>query len=77
MTPLLPPTVRDRAGLPADRLAAVAGELRALGTLEDVLAWAGQARPPRPVVEIVTQDEFTHDVVVPLRPPLWLAFDVT
>jgi hypothetical protein len=27
--------------------------------------------------EIVTQDEYTHDVLLPIQPPLWLAFDVT
>ena len=46
-------------------------------TLADVLAWAGAQRPPRAIAEIVTQDEYTHDVVLPLDERRWLAYEVT
>ena len=52
-------------------------ELRGRGTLADVLAWARAQRPPRAVADIVTQDEYTHDVVIPLAPRLCLVFDAT
>lgn len=33
--------------------------------------------PPLRVEEIITQDEFTHDVLVPLDNSQYLAYDVT
>lgn len=44
-------------------------------TLEDVLAWAN-ARSCE-LVEVIVQDEFTHDVIVRAAPPAFLAFDTT
>ena len=52
-------------------------ELRDRRTLADVLAWARTQQPPRTVTEIVTQDEYTHDVLVSLEPRLCLVFDAT
>ena len=49
-------------------------------TLGQVLTWAG-AQPkgdflPQIVAEVVTQDEFTHDVVIPYK-DLFLVYDTT
>ena len=67
----------NRARLPApafgDLQAAVAGH----ATLERVLEWGRTHTPPRRVEEIITQDEFTHDVLVPLDNSQYLAYDVT
>ena len=46
-------------------------------TLADVLRWASEQSPPRQVAEIVTQDEYTHDVVLPFDGSRFLAFDAT
>jgi hypothetical protein len=46
-----------------------------LKTLEEVVAWM-HARGFS-LVEIVTQDEYTHDVVVAAEPPGYLVFDTT
>lgn len=46
-------------------------------SLEAVLEWSGAQTPPRELEEIVTQDEYTHDVVLRYDPPWYLAFDVT
>jgi len=46
-------------------------------TLERVLGWGRTQVPPRRVEEIITQDEFTHDVLVPLDNSQYLAYDVT
>ena len=51
--------------------------LRALRTLGPVLEWLRAQDPPRAVKEIVTQDEYTHDVVVPWSERLVLVFDTT
>ncbi len=45
-----------------------------LRTLEEVLGWA-QARG-HALVDVVTQDEYTHDVVVAAG-ARWLVFDTT
>ena len=50
------------------------GEQRTLG---DVLAWARSQQPPRAVTEIITQDEYTHDVVVGYDERVYLVFDTT
>jgi hypothetical protein len=52
---------------------AVAGH----ATLERVLEWGRAQSPPRRVEEIITQDEFTHDVLVPVDNSRYLAYDVT
>ena len=56
------------------RASAALGERR---TLADVLQWAREQDPPRHVVDIVTQDEYTHDVVLPFDGSHFLAFDAT
>ncbi len=56
-----------------DLQAAVAGQ----ATLERVLEWGRTQTPARRVEEIITQDEFTHDVLVPLDSSQYLAYDVT
>lgn len=45
--------------------------------LADVLRWAREQMPPRTVSEIVTQDEYTHDVVLASPGQPYLAFDTT
>ena len=50
---------------------------RAAFTLADVLATGRAMDPPLNVSEIVTQDEYTHDVVVPFGPAHYLSFDTT
>lgn len=51
--------------------------LRELRTLAGVLEWLRIQEPPKSVAEIVTQDEYTHDVVVPWSERLVLVFDAT
>ena len=44
-------------------------------TLADVLSWLRDLSPSRTVEEIITQDEYTHDVVARYDDRRWLAFD--
>ena len=67
-----PRPLTDHAGLGAEALAAVRADVESHTTLERVLAWARGA-----VSEIVTQDEYTHDVVVRYRDGLYLVYDTT
>ncbi len=52
-------------------------ELPPLRTLEAVIRWAGAATPPKPIVDVVVQDEYTHDVVVRHEGETHLVFDTT
>jgi hypothetical protein len=72
MTPPRRP-LTDHAGLGAEALAAVRAHVEPHATLEHVLASTRGA-----VEEIVTQDEYTHDVVVRYRDgDLYLVYDTT
>ncbi|MEO8199270.1 MAG: hypothetical protein ABI679_02005 [Gemmatimonadota bacterium] len=57
----------------AEILSVVAGH----ETLEQVLAWALSQKPPIHIDEILTQDEYTHDVVLPYRDGRYLVYDTT
>ena len=69
--------VTDRTGLGPERFHSLASQIAAHTTLGDVLDWGRKQDPPRRVDEIITQDEYTHDVLVALAPPLYLAYDVS
>jgi hypothetical protein len=45
-------------------------------TLELALDWARALSPPRGVESVLTQDEYTHDVVIPTG-TRWLVYDTT
>jgi hypothetical protein len=49
--------------------------LREQRTLADVLSWLRALVPSRSVDAIITQDEYTHDVVVRYDEHRWLVFD--
>jgi hypothetical protein len=65
--------------LPDSEFAALAAEIDLHRSLRDVLGWAAK-RPEdvhrHIVAEVVTQDEFTHDIVVPYR-NVFLVYDTT
>jgi hypothetical protein len=69
--------VVDRAGLAPEELAAMAAVVGEHRTLADVLAWGRAQAPPRTVADIVTQDEYTHDVVVALARDRYLVYDTS
>jgi hypothetical protein len=48
-----------------------------LATLEDLLRFGFSQRPPWDVVEVIVQDEYTHDVIVRGSEPGFLVFDTT
>ena len=67
----------DRAHLTAEERATLERELAPLTALQDVVRWGFAQTPPCDVAEVVVQDEFTHDVVLPWRRERWLAFAAT
>jgi hypothetical protein len=73
--------VENHANLSPKVVAEVEGELGSPRSFLEVLAWA-KAQPagtllPEVVAEVVTQDEYTHDVIVPWRDGLVLVYDTT
>jgi hypothetical protein len=73
--------VVNHANLSARQLAEIEREVREQQNLNDMMKWA-LAHPPgvftRTIVtEVVVQDEFTHDVIVPWRDNLVLVYDTT
>ena len=72
--------IRDLANLSATDFAELEKVLAKHKTLGQVLTWASSQPKelflPQIVAEVVTQDEFTHDVVIPYK-DLFLVYDTT
>jgi hypothetical protein len=60
-----------------DRGATVLREVEPFATLAQVIPWALRQSPPAEFVQVVIQDEYSHDVVVRLAADLFLVFDTT
>ena len=73
--------VVNRAGLTPEQLAPIERELSGQQNLNDVMKWSlSQPRGtfiPSVVADVIVQDEFTHDVIVPWRDSLVLVYDTT
>jgi hypothetical protein len=73
--------VLKHAKLSSETIANIERELSGPENLNDVMAWAlSQPRgtfTPSVVAEVIVQDEFTHDVIVPWRDGLVLVYDTT
>lgn len=57
--------------------AAILHEVDGMESLGPVIRWALARTPPAEFVDVVIQDEFTHDVVVRVADDLFLVFDTT
>ena len=53
----------------------IISEVESFRTLEDVMRWAFARKPPAQLHEVVTQDEFTHDIVIRASEDVFLVFD--
>jgi hypothetical protein len=69
--------VHNECGVALMRIAAIRAAVQPLPTLGDVLSWSRTGTRSRQPSDIVTQDEYTHDVVFDLDGELYLAFDTT
>lgn len=73
--------VTNYANLSAEQLEAIERELPNVRGLQDVVNWglakSSGARLPGVIAEVIVQDEFTHDVIVPWRDNLVLVYDTT
>lgn len=67
----------DHSGLePAARQRLAAAVARQT-TLERALDWGRSREPPLKVETVLTQDEYTHDVLVPFEDGRYLVYDTT
>jgi hypothetical protein len=66
----------DPSSLPEAMRATIEKEVRPLRSLEQVVRWAFSRAPPSEVADVVVQDEYSHDVVIPWR-GVHLVFDTT
>lgn len=73
--------VLNYAQLPLEVIAEIETELSEQHSLKDLMDWAlsdfGKKFIPGVVKDVIVQDEFTHDVVVPWGPELVLVYDTT
>ena len=73
--------VRNCADLSVETIAKIEALLADQQNLKDVMNWALSCPAgtfiPQVVAEVIVQDEFTHDVVVPWRDGLVLVYDTT
>ena len=67
----------DYAELEPDARDRMAKLVCGLTSLERVLNWGRGLTPPRDIEEILTQDEYTHDVVMRYDQELFLVYDTT
>ncbi|MGC2236194.1 MAG: hypothetical protein WA584_08535 [Pyrinomonadaceae bacterium] len=72
--------IENLANLSQAEFANLENELAKHKTLGKVLAWASSQPKndflPQIVADVITQDEFTHDVIVPYK-NLFLVYDTT
>jgi len=72
--------VKNQSDLSADKLREIQAVVPHQENLKDMMAWAFSSPgdfEPTVVVDVVVQDEFTHDVIVPWRDGLVLVYDTT
>ncbi len=67
----------DLRGAMVPNLEALATFLASQNTLHDVVVASLARKPPRLVADVVVQDEYTHDVVLPWEDGVWLVYDTT
>jgi len=73
--------VENHANLSASELARIRSEVRGHRTIEDVLKWGFAQQSPamvRTIIgDVIVQDEFTQDLIVPWREGLVLVYGAT
>ncbi|HEY7395214.1 MAG TPA: hypothetical protein VH559_10225 [Gemmatimonadaceae bacterium] len=68
--------IRAAEAVDAPLIAQVKQAFQECYTLAELLTWAARQSPRVHVAEIVTQDEYTHDIVLPYS-TIYLSFDTT
>ena len=69
--------LENRAGLDDEPFMTIVREISGQCSIRHVVDWLGRHRPPLKIEDMVTQDEFSHDIMVPYREGLFLVYDST
>jgi hypothetical protein len=69
--------VENRAGLEAGDLERIEFAVARHHSIKHAVDWLLSHRPPLVPSGMVTQDEYSHDIVAPYPGGLWLVYDST
>lgn len=69
--------IENRAGLAPGDFARLASAAASQGSIKHALEWLLGHSPPLTPTGMVTQDEFSHDILVAYPGELWLAYSTT
>ncbi len=69
--------VENRGNLAPDEFARIAGALARHRSIKHAVDWLAGHQPPLSISGLVTQDEFSHDILVDYPGGLWLVYDTT
>jgi hypothetical protein len=69
--------IENRASLSPGDFARFASAAASHGSIKHVLDWLVAQSPPLAPTGMVTQDEFSHDILVAYPGELWLAYSTT
>jgi hypothetical protein len=69
--------VANREQLEPGEFARLDANLTAQRSVRQVLDWLPRHEPPLRMEDMVTQDEFSHDILVPYEKELYLVYDST
>jgi hypothetical protein len=75
MEPMI--NVENRAGLDDELFLSILREISGQSSIRHVVDWLVRHQPPLKIEDMVTQDEFSHDIMVPYREELFLVYDST
>ena len=69
--------IENRAGLPAAEFDPLAAVLATHRSIKHAVDWLAGHMPPLGLAGMVTQDEFSHDILVAYPGGVWLVYDST
>jgi hypothetical protein len=69
--------VENSANLGTDEFETISRAVADHSTIKRALEWLMSHSPPLVPIDAVAQDEFSHDIVVPLSESLYLVYDST
>jgi hypothetical protein len=69
--------IENQASLAPGDFARIAKAVEGHSTIKHALDWLIEQSPPLVPTEMVTQDEFSHDILVGFPGELWLVYSTT
>ena len=70
-------SIENRASLPTGDFARIAEVVATHGSIKRAVDWMAGHDPPLAPAGMVTQDEYSHDILIAYPGELWLVYDST